>query len=159
MLKFFKRFLPLTYVKPVFPSFQNARLLCNPPSYKFSIIEENTDASRILEEVEAKVIQTLRAKMKDGIDDVDRASTFADLGIDSLDAVDLVVSMEETLRVEILDEEALRMETVNDCIAIFHKYKLEKFNKNKLALKEEQKNLTVVKKQKRKKVKEEEDDE
>ena len=116
MLTSFKR---LNFLKCRHLPAQFKKSLNYNPTYSFSVIEENADASRILEEVEAKVLQTLRPKIKDGIDDIDRASTFSDLGIDSLDAVDLVVSMEETLRVEILDEEALRIETVNDCIAIF----------------------------------------
>ena len=149
MLRPFKRLNFFNYLKHQYLPAQSNRSANYNPTYSFSVIEENADASRILEEVEAKVLQTLKPKIKDGIDDIDRASTFAELGIDSLDAVDLVVSMEETLRVEILDEEALRIETVNDCIAIFHKYKLEKFNKNKLALREEQKNLSVVRKQKK----------
>ena len=111
--------------------------------HRFSVIQENEDASKILELVEAKIFQTIKSRMKTQVDQINRASTFEELGFDSLDAVDIIVSVEESLKLNIQDEEALGIQTVNDSIAIFHRYMLEKFNRNKLAEKEEEKRITL----------------
>ena len=45
------------------------------------------------------------------------ASFIDDLGADSLDTVELVMALEEAFSVEIPDEEAEKIKTVNDAIA------------------------------------------
>jgi hypothetical protein len=45
----------------------------------------------------------------------------------------MVVAMEENLGIDISNEDAEKIQTVNEAIAIFNKYMLEKINKNKLA--------------------------
>ena len=47
---------------------------------------------------------------------VPKASFVDDLGADSLDLVELVMAMEEEFGIEIADEEAEKMETVQDAI-------------------------------------------
>lgn len=116
--------------------------------HRFSVIQENEDASKILEVVEAKIFQTIKSRMKTNVDQINRASTFEELGFDSLDAVDIIVSVEESLRIDIQDEEAMGIQTVNDSIAVFHRYMLERFNRNKLAEKEEEKRITLKKEKK-----------
>jgi acyl carrier protein len=48
---------------------------------------------------------------------VGKASFVDDLGADSLDIVELVMSMEETFDIEIPDEDAEKMQTIGDAIA------------------------------------------
>ena len=48
--------------------------------------------------------------------------------------------------VDIEDTEAIRMQSINDCVAVFHKYKLAKFNRNKLAGLKEEKEIVSVEK-------------
>jgi acyl carrier protein len=48
-----------------------------------------------------------------------------DLGVDSLDTVELIMALEEKFDVEIPDEDAEKMETVNDVV----KYIEKKINK------------------------------
>lgn len=43
------------------------------------------------------------------------------LGIDSLDLVELVMAVEEEFGIDVPDEEADRLETVGDLIALIHK--------------------------------------
>lgn len=48
--------------------------------------------------------------------DIDTASTFADLGADSLDQTELVLALEDTFDMEIPDADAEKMATVQDVI-------------------------------------------
>jgi len=114
------------------------------PIFKFSVIEEGADASKLLEEVEGKVLQVIKSHAPKELDQINRTASFEELGFDSLDAVDLIVTIEETLKVDIQDEEAAKIQTPNDAIALFHRYVLERFNKNKLAQKKRQKGLVVT---------------
>ena len=50
------------------------------------------------------------------------ASIAEDLGIDSLDAVELVMSIEENLGIKIPDEELGNMKYVKDIVACLEKY-------------------------------------
>jgi len=109
----------------------------------FSVLQDNEDGSKILEEVEAKVLQVIKARLPLGIDKINKAATFEELGFDSLDMMDMVVTMEEVFRLDIQDTEAVRISTVNDAIAIFHRYMFEKFNRNKLARRKREKGLVV----------------
>jgi Acyl carrier protein len=110
---------------------------------RFSTIQQGGDASQILEEVEAKIFQIISSGAKCKRDKLTRTATFTELGFDSLDGVELVVAMEEHFGVTIEDEEASRIESVQDAIAIFHKYMIEKYNRDKLAEREEEKGVAV----------------
>ncbi|MBW2363300.1 MAG: acyl carrier protein [Deltaproteobacteria bacterium] len=48
---------------------------------------------------------------------VTKASFIDDLGADSLDIVELVMSLEETFDIEIPDEDAEKIQTIGDAIA------------------------------------------
>lgn len=109
----------------------------------FSVLQDNEDGSKILEEVEAKVLQVIKGRLPAGTDSINRSATFEELGFDSLDMIDMVVSMEEVFRIDIEDKEAVGISTVNDAIAIFHRYMFEKFNRNKLARRKKEKGLVV----------------
>jgi len=67
--------------------------------------------------VEDKVKKIIAEKLSvDLVEVVPEASFVDDLGADSLDLVELIMSMEEEFDVEIPDEEAEKLVTVNDAI-------------------------------------------
>lgn len=68
--------------------------------------------------VEAKVRKAIAEKLKDiDIEDViPEASLIDDLGADSLTIVELIMSMEEIFEIEIDDDDAEKLITVQDAI-------------------------------------------
>lgn len=67
--------------------------------------------------VEDKIIKIISEKLDVDIDEVvPKASLVDDLGADSLDLVELVMTMEEEFDIEISDEEAEKLITVQDAI-------------------------------------------
>ncbi len=69
------------------------------------------------QEIEKKVIKIIAEKF--GIDESEvkpEASFIDDLGADSLDIVELVMELEEQYGIEIPDEEAEKIKTVQDAI-------------------------------------------
>lgn len=91
----------------------------------FKSLQRKFTQSTILEEVEGKVFQVLKSGAKCQIDKLSLNATFHDLGYDSLDSVEMVVAMEEHFGFFIKDEEAEKIETVGDAVAIFNKYLIE----------------------------------
>jgi len=74
----------------------------------------------IFDEVKEVVVEQLNVSP----DEVKEDSKFADdLGADSLDVVELVMSLEEKFDIEIPDEEAENIATVSDAIAFIEKAK------------------------------------
>jgi acyl carrier protein len=74
----------------------------------------------IFDEVKEVVVEQLNVSP----DEVKEDSKFADdLGADSLDVVELVMSLEEKFDIEIPDEEAENIATVADAIAFIEKAK------------------------------------
>ena len=66
---------------------------------------------------EDKIKKIIADKLSVDLDEVvDGASLADDLGADSLDLVELIMSMEEEFDLEIPDDEAERMVTVKDAI-------------------------------------------
>ena len=63
-----------------------------------------------------KITEVLEPKLKGKT--LTEESNFKDLGIDSLDLVDLVFQMEEALDVQFEDEELLTIKTVGDLIRL-----------------------------------------
>ena len=69
------------------------------------------------QEIESKVIKIIAEKL--GIDESEvkpEASFIDDLGADSLDIVELVMELEEEYGIEIPDEDAEKIKTVQDAI-------------------------------------------
>ena len=64
----------------------------------------------------AKITEVLEPKLKGKT--LTEESNFKDLGIDSLDIVDLVFQIEEALDVQFEDEELLTIKTVGDLIRL-----------------------------------------
>ncbi len=73
--------------------------------------------------IEAKVKKIIAEKLSDiDIEDVvPEASLVEDLGADSLALVELVMSMEEIFNIDIDDEDAEKLVTVQDAIAYIKK--------------------------------------
>jgi acyl carrier protein len=68
-------------------------------------------------DVLAKVQEVVSEKLDVDADKVTPAASFAnDLGADSLDVVELVMALEEEFSVEIPDEEAEKLQTVQDVV-------------------------------------------
>ncbi len=64
--------------------------------------------------IEDKIRKTVAEKLKVDLEDViPEASFIDDLGADSLDIVELIMSMEELFDIEIEDDEAEKLTTVN----------------------------------------------
>lgn len=67
--------------------------------------------------VEEKIVNIIAEKLSVESDEVvGQASFVDDLGADSLDLVELIMAMEEAFDTEISDEEAEKLQTVQDAI-------------------------------------------
>jgi acyl carrier protein len=67
--------------------------------------------------VEKRVREIVAEQLERDVNEVtNTASLIDDLGADSLDVVELVMKMEEEFGIEIPDEEAEKIKTVNDVI-------------------------------------------
>jgi len=67
--------------------------------------------------VEQRVREIVAEQLERDVNEVTTASSLIDdLGADSLDVVELVMKMEEEFGIEIPDEEAEKIKTVNDVI-------------------------------------------
>ena len=127
-------------LKSFFQSFKIVRLAYPLRRYPFTSTSDPS-TTRILEEVEAKIFHVLKSAAKCKTDKLTRTASFEDLGFDSLDAVELVVAMEEHFGIDISNEEAEKIQTVNDAIAVFNKYLTEKINKTNLTEAKEEKQM------------------
>lgn len=69
------------------------------------------------ESLETQVIAVIAQQLGVAVDHVKHNSSFIDdLGADSLDIVELVMAMEEKFSIEIPDDEAEKIQTVQDAI-------------------------------------------
>ena len=67
--------------------------------------------------VEDRVKKIVSDQLGKGIDEINSDSSFVeDLGADSLDTVELVMAFEEEFEIEIPDEEAEKIATVEDAV-------------------------------------------
>jgi len=69
--------------------------------------------SQILEQVKRVIIEQLGPDKKDLVTD---DSTFKELGVDSLDAVEIVLKLEEEFDIEISDEDAKQINSVSEAV-------------------------------------------
>ncbi|HEY5191802.1 MAG TPA: acyl carrier protein [Candidatus Deferrimicrobium sp.] len=68
-------------------------------------------------QVEQRVREIVAEQLERDVNEVTNTASFIDdLGADSLDIVELVMKMEEEFGIEIPDEEAEKIKTVNDVI-------------------------------------------
>ena len=69
------------------------------------------------ESIEPKVREIVAEQLQISADEINLDSSFIDdLGADSLDIVELVMAMEDSFQMDIPDEEAEKIATVNDAI-------------------------------------------
>jgi acyl carrier protein len=74
--------------------------------------------------IESKVKSIIADQLGVGEDEIKPESSFIeDLGADSLDIVELVMAMEEEFEVEIPDEEAENIKTVQDAVNFINTHK------------------------------------
>jgi acyl carrier protein len=74
--------------------------------------------------VEQRVREIVAEQLERDVNEVTNAASFIDdLGADSLDIVELVMKMEEEFGIEIPDEEAEKIKTVNDVIQYIKTHK------------------------------------
>ncbi len=67
--------------------------------------------------VEERVKQVIAKQLGKNVDEIENKMTFVDdLGADSLDTVELVMALEEEFEIEIPDEEAEKITTVQQAI-------------------------------------------
>ena len=75
-----------------------------------------------MSEIESKVKQIIADKLGVSEDKITPTSSFVDdLGADSLDQVELIMAFEDGFDVEIPDEDAGKLKTVNDALAYLAK--------------------------------------
>lgn len=81
-----------------------------------------------VEELRLKVVEVLAEEFELDPDDmVAEATLYEDLGLDSLDAVDMVVVLEKTFGMKLTDEEALRsIRTMEDLFQFLQKLSAER---------------------------------
>lgn len=73
--------------------------------------------------VEDKVRKIIAEKLSVDLDEVVSEASFVDdLGADSLDLVELIMSMEEEFDIDISDEDAEQLATVKDAIAYINSH-------------------------------------
>ena len=79
-----------------------------------------------MQEIEKKVFEIVSTKLEIEKEKVKKESAFVgDLGADSLDTVELVMEIEDSFKVSIPDEDAAKMQTVNDAIQYIWRKKSE----------------------------------
>ncbi len=67
-----------------------------------------------------KVVFTIAEKLNIQESNIKPESTFKDLGADSLDNVEIIMSFEELFGIEIKDEDAEKIKTVQDAVNHIH---------------------------------------
>ena len=72
------------------------------------------------EDTQQKAIQTIAEKLNMPEENIKIEATFQDLGADSLDIVEMIMSFEEIFGIEIKDEDAEKIKTVQDAIEHIH---------------------------------------
>lgn len=100
------------------------------PSYRFSTQPPKEIDQKLVDEVETKVFHVLKSAAKCKVDKLSRSATLEELGFDSLDIVEMVVAMEENFGVDLQDEEADKIHSVQDLVQAFYKHKFAAQNKD-----------------------------
>jgi acyl carrier protein len=71
----------------------------------------------LTDDIERQVIEVIAKKKKLDQASITPASTFEELGLDSLDAADLMFTIEDTFKIVVPDQAALSMRTVGEIVA------------------------------------------
>lgn len=67
---------------------------------------------------EAEVLQIIATEFKKSESEIKNAKRWGDLGLDSLDTVELIMKIEDTFNVNFEDEETQRINTLNDLVTM-----------------------------------------
>ena len=67
-----------------------------------------------------KVTQIIAEKLNMSAENISTKSTFKDLGADSLDIVEIIMSFEETFGIEIEDEKAETIKTIQTAVNLIY---------------------------------------
>jgi len=74
------------------------------------------------QEVFARLVKIIREKIAPNRDiEISAGATLIELGLDSLDRVELIMTVEEEFRICISDEEADAIQTVSDAVTVIQK--------------------------------------
>ncbi len=73
-----------------------------------------------IEDTKAKVISIIADKLNMPKESIMPGSAFKDLGADSLDIVEIIMSFEEAFGIEIKDEDAEKIKSVEQAINLIH---------------------------------------
>ncbi len=72
------------------------------------------------DDTQNKVIEIISEKLNMPKENIGTSASFQDLGADSLDIVEMIMSFEESFGIEIKDEDAEKIKTVQDAIDHIH---------------------------------------
>ena len=72
------------------------------------------------EDTQDKIINIISNELSISKDNIRPASTFKDLGADSLDIVEIIMNFEETFGIEIKDEDAEKIKNVQEAVDLIH---------------------------------------
>jgi len=72
------------------------------------------------EDTQQRVVGIISEKLNMPQENIKVEATFQDLGADSLDIVEMIMSFEETFGIEIKDEDAEKIKSVQDAIKHIH---------------------------------------
>lgn len=73
-----------------------------------------------LEDTLQKVVAIIAEKLSIPAANIQPSATFKDLGADSLDIVEIIMSFEETFGIEIPDEDAEKIKTIQQAADLIH---------------------------------------
>lgn len=85
-----------------------------------SMHEEIKNMAFSREDTLQKVASIIAEKLSMPIENITSEATFKDLGADSLDIVEIIMSFEEQFGIEIRDEDAEKIKTVNEAVELIH---------------------------------------
>jgi acyl carrier protein len=72
------------------------------------------------EETEQKVVEIIAEKLSIPKENIKSSATFKDIGADSLDSVELMMAFEDSFGIEIKDEDAEKIQTIQNAIDLIH---------------------------------------
>lgn len=79
----------------------------------------------VKEDTLQKVVTIIAEKLSIPASNIQPSSTFKDLGADSLDIVEIIMSFEETFGIEIRDEDAEKIKTVQQAADLIHSARIK----------------------------------
>jgi len=71
--------------------------------------------------VTKKILNIVATQLGKKVEDLTLESTFDDLGADSLDVVEIVLTFEDEFNIELPDDEASDVNTIGDAVALLTK--------------------------------------